>query len=973
MKRSFLIPLLFTSLSPAALNAALFPDSVGFTVKPLYGYLPDGNPGRIVEVTLKGMEPEGKIDIETSFGKERHRISRVLNSNDTLVSLETMFPANLPTDRKTNATVSVSCNGKTKKYKVSIDPMRHWTVYVYNHSHVDIGYTNTHKNVEILHKSNVKEGMRLGEETKGYPEGSRYVWNPEVTWPIERLITTEPEYRDSVIAALRDGRLSADASYVNLNTSICADEEMFHIFHSSRELQKMAGVPVDVFQQFDIPGISWGLVPVMVQEGVKYVVSWPNTDRGGNNHSFGLDGMPFWWVGPDGVSKVLFFQPGRYANSGSMDKGWQTGRPWFGQRDARKVPARIEMGYANVDFTKQLTELEQQKYPYDMFIASWTLWDNCPLDADIPAAVKDWNEKYAYPHINISGGHEFMSEIERKYGDILPVVSGDYTEYWTDGLGTAAKYTAINRNNKERIIQAETAWSMLSDGAPAPREEMNEGWRNVMMGSEHTWDFENPSDPYFHDALWKSKRDYFNEAEARSTALLDEALGHMADKANGALGPWDGPSNGGVIVYNTQSWPHAGLVTLSQKESSKGDRVVADDGRPLPSQRLSTGELIFLSDTVPAFASRHYRVVEGEPGVLPTESTASGLTLTNGLLTLKVDPTNGNIMYLAKGDDNYNYIDTAIDGGANSCSWLPANVDSPEADTDISIAMTEQGPLVNEITVNSSLKGCRSMTRRIRLSAGCPWVEIANTVDKLPLTDKDGIHFGFGFNIPSSHTMIDIPWGVMEVEKDQWAQANRHWMAMQRWVNVANDDKGIVWCSLDAPLMEYGGRTANFSQGWGAQGPWMTKLSPSSALYSWAMNNHWHTNFPQTQDGPVDFRYRLMPHDGLSLAAVNRFGLEQAQPLLHVTSDTHKEVAPLMAIDNDNVYITIIKATENEDEYIVRLRSLSATPENVNLTFPDKKPVRMNVCRLEEIPAEATDGSLTMNPYGMQTLRVAFK
>ena len=39
--------------------------------------------------------------------------------------------------------------------------MRHWNVYLYNHAHVDIGYTNTHKNVEQLHKNNIIEGIKL--------------------------------------------------------------------------------------------------------------------------------------------------------------------------------------------------------------------------------------------------------------------------------------------------------------------------------------------------------------------------------------------------------------------------------------------------------------------------------------------------------------------------------------------------------------------------------------------------------------------------------------------------------------------------------------------------------------------------------------------------------------------------------------------------------------------------------------------
>ena len=35
----------------------------------------------------------------------------------------------------------------------------------------------------------------------------------------------------------------------------------------------------------------------------------------------------------------------------------------------------------------------------------------------------------------------------------FPVYRGDFTEYWTDGLGTAAKQTGMNRSSKERLIQ----------------------------------------------------------------------------------------------------------------------------------------------------------------------------------------------------------------------------------------------------------------------------------------------------------------------------------------------------------------------------------------------------------------------------------------------------------------------------------------------------------------------------------------
>ena len=122
-------------------------------------------------------------------------------------------------------------------------------------------------------------------------------------------------------------------------------------------------------------------------------------------------------------------------------------------------------------------------------------------------------------------------------------------------------------------------------------------------------------------------------------------------------------------------------------------------------------------------------------------------------------------MSLTRAGEDYNYIDASVDGGANSCSWLPANENKPEADKVQAITVTEQGGLVVELKVQSMMKGCRSVTRTVRLVAGQPWVETTNVVDKLPLLDKDGIHFGFGFNVPQGVTKVDIPWGIMEVEE----------------------------------------------------------------------------------------------------------------------------------------------------------------------------------------------------------------
>lgn len=938
------------------------------TAQPLYGYLKDGKPGRELLIAFKGgpLKKPATVWVNGPGVKETIQLTASA-AGDTLKTI--LLPPGLGVDTSAEISVTFKYGGTTIEKKVHIPRMRHWTIFIYPHSHVDIGYTNTQKNVEILHRTNVIEGMKLAKLTKEFPGGAKYKWNPEVSWPVERLWNAQPQERTNIINAIKNNQLRLDAAYLHANTSIATDEELFHNFRFSRYLQQQTGKKSDVFMQVDIPGITWGLVPVMVQEGIRYVVSWINGgDRVGNAHRFGINGYPFWWIGPDGKSKVLFFQPGNYTNRHSVDKGGKTGRPWFGQRDASKVPAVIKTGYSNVDFTAELMHLEQERYPYDFLARSWTLWDNTPLDADVPYAVKEWNTKYAYPKIVITGAGEMMQHIEKKYGDQLPEVKGDYTEYWTDGLGTAANLTAMNRNSKELLTQAEKLWTMLNNHRFIPRDELDEAWRYIALGSEHTWSFENPSEPFFQDAIFGVKSGYFNTAKERSREAYDAALAPITDKSNGGLGPLEGPAAGGVAVINTNSWSHGGLVTLSKAESILGDRVIDEKEVEVPAQRLSTGELVFWVNEVPALGSRHYRVTKGKSEV-KQGCSIENYTMQNGRLKVVIDAASGNIAQLVNLETGYNYADKKVNGGLNAFRWLPGNVDAPVADSVMQIRVVEKGPLLIELEVMSKGKGVRSVSRSVRLVWGQPWLDLSNKVDKLPLVEKDGIHFGFGFNIAGGRTRVDIPWGVIEVEKDQWPQANRNWLTLQRWLDISNDQVGVTWCSLDAPLFEYGKMSANNARGWGNGGHWIEKVEPSSTIYSWVMNNHWHTNFPLTQDGSTAFRYRIKPHNGYDASEANRFGMEQSQPLVHVAANMDPDIKPFVRLDNNKVVVSILKATGNGKAFIIRLRSLSQKEENVQLRFL-KQPRAVQVCDVEEKPSKPVSGAIKMLPWGMTTIRV---
>ena len=182
----------------------------------------------------------------------------------------------------------------------------------------------------------------------------------------------------------------------------------------------------------------------------------------------------------------------------------------------------------------------------------------------------------------------------------------------------------------------------------------------------------------------------------------------------------------------------------------------------------------------------------------------------------------------------------------------------------------------------------------------------------------------------------------MQPDVDNWSAGNRAWMAQQHWVDISNNDKGLTWCSTDAPLIELGGITANNTSSWdGKDDVWPSNIRPSATLYSWVMNNHWFTNTPLTQEGKVTFRYQVKPHNGYNAGESNKFGIEQAQPLIHVLCNNNPIQNQLIKIDNRQVFLNVLKPMADGKSTILRFRSFSDKEETIGLTWPVRKPQKL--------------------------------
>ncbi len=802
--------------------------------------------------------------------------------------------------------------GKTLATKdVTMQPVRKMTIYILPHSHTDIGYTEIQTAIEAKQVQNLADGIRYAKQTAGYPAGARFVWNVEVTWAADLYLNRmSEEAKKDFFEAAKNGQISFNGMYLNELTGLCRPEELLHLFKYSTDLAKKTGQTIDAAMISDVPGYTWGTVTAMAQAGIRYFSVAPNYfDRIGDI-LVKWENKPFWWVSPSGTEKVLVWIPLKgYALSHMISK---------------LTPAWV---------TDYLEQLGKMNYPYDIAHIRWSgHGDNAVPDPAICEFVKDWNTKYTWPRFIISSTSEAFSAFEKRYGKQIPSVSGDWTPYWEDGAGSSALETGMNRNTAERLSQAEVLWALQSP-SKYPAGKFEEAWKKVLLYSEHTWGaWCSISDPENKMTIeqWDIKKGYADAATEMTNALYKSQIENI-------------PGNK-IDIINTNSWTRKEMVFLSKEQSSAGDKVLDESGKVLKSQRLANGELALLGVVVAPFSSTRVTVMPGK--VVPTGSVIiSGNKISNNLIECEIDPIKGDITSLIDKRTGKNLIDQSNGQAANKYLFFEGkDVSKVQTSKQATIKTGEKGPLVSSIEITSEAPGCNKLTRQIWLADDTDFVVIINVVDKKRVAmpakigdgyasqnlNKESVNFGFPFTVAGGTMRLDLPLGLMIPEKDQMPSACKNWFTTGRWADVSNENNGVTWVTMDAPLVEVGEISANLVGSQNNPDIWRKKVEPTQVLYSWAMNNHWGTNYRQHQEGPVVFRYILRPHGIFDPAETSRFATGFSQPLVIRPAGKDPYTCPF-TLDSKSITVISFKPADDGNGFVLTLYNPGITTGSFTL------------------------------------------
>lgn len=845
-----------------------------------------------------------------------------------------------PVDKTATLAVRLLVDGKEAgQAPATVAPVRKWEMYLLHHTHLDIGYTHVQSDVEKKQWEHLDNALEYARASKDYPDGAKFKWLPEGLWAVDSYVKqATPEKKAAFIDAVNKGWIGLDALYGSELTALCRPEELLELTGYARRLSRELEHPIDSAMITDVPGYTWGLIPVLAQSGVKYFSIGPNRGHRIGTTLTTWGDKPFYWLSPSGQEKVLCWVAAE-------------GYSWFHSaplRDERKIFSYLE-------------QLEKGNFRFDMAYLRYNIGgDNGPPDAQIADVVRAWNEKYTYPKLILALPREFFGKFEERYGKDLPQVRGDFTPYWEDGAASTARETAINRDAAERLVRANALWSILREPKDYPAAEVQNAWRDLILYDEHTWGAHNSiSEPEadFVKQQWAVKQAFALEGARKAKALEQAAVQTPA-----SVGKVEAAQ-----VFNTSSWPRTDLVTIPADWKLAGDRVEDGSGKPVASQRLSSGELVFVAKEIPPFGAGVYRFKPGAPHGKDA-AMAKDNRLSNGLVSVTIDPASGAITSLQGNGVKEELVDTSKAAGLNDYLYVEGrDPKNQKKSGPATVKLLENGPVVAAYSIEAAAPGCRSFRREVHVVDGLPYAEIVAHLDRENVYAQEGVHLAFPFKVPGGVVRLDTPWAVTEIEKDQIPGSCKEYLTVQRWVDVSNADYGVTFAPIDAPMLEIGEPTTGVRDDIGKR----TKIEPSTLLYSYVMNNYWETNYKASQEGLTSFRYAAMPHQaGFDAAAAARFGMGQSTPLLAVPADPNtKKLKSALKVTPSSVVVENLKPSDDGKGWIVRLHNLSPKEETAKLEWRSRAAC---ICQsnLDETCVKPAHDGLLIPSQGMATVRI---
>jgi len=920
------------------------------------------------------------VDVFASYGErpKKSKVELLLNGQ--------AFTGALPTDREfgefrtefsvpefsaqASGTLRLSLNGHTQRFAVALQPGKKWNLLVVPHEHLDVGFTDYQAKVSEVHARVIDEAMEFVHQ---HPD---FRFSLDGDWVVEQFVRTRTkEERNAFLAMVKDRKLFLPSQYANLLTGVPTAETLIRSLYAGYFRNQAIQTPVDYANIADVPSYSWSYASVLAAAGLKYFIAASNNDRapvllyGHLNEK-----SPFWWEGPDG-SKILMWYSRHYHQVLTL----------FG------LPPQIAAGHDSLPVFLQM--YDRPDYRSDAVILFGTQPENTDLYPQQAALAEEWNHTYAYPKLVFSGFSDAMEHISKQFGSEIPTVRGDGGPYWEDGIASDAYYVALGRENEVRALSAEkfATLSTLIDHRLAPdRETLDQMWRDLILMDEHTWTADmSVSTPHaFQSVKQLAVKDAFaTEGRQLVNRVIERSLGSIANSIQ--------DPHGTFLVFNSLNWKRAGWVNVDLADGY--DLADRGTGQSVPYEVLFSGggyrRVRFLASGVPGLGYKAYVLkVATAPGPGPEGGSAAALE--SPYYRVELDPASGAIrsIYdkqlkreLVDASSPYRFGQYVYVTGADQLpnrlveysAVYPAPEMTPHPASEGKLLWVKQTPFGTEARLESSAVNTPRVETTILLPANAKKIELTCEVDKQEVFTREGTYFAFPFSVQRPEFHYEIQNGVVDPARNMYPGAGLEWFTVQHWAAVSESGVAAAVLPLDAPLVTLGDIV---------RGAWPKEFGErKGTIFSYLMNNYWHTNYRGGQGGHFTFRYVVTSAASLDESALSRLGWEAITPLevdqilpqdqaIELPRPLDPSEGTFLQISNPNVMLTTWKQAEDGKGLVLRLVEFGGQPGQVRISSPLLRVSSAWLCNAVEVPQQQLapqDGSVTFDvrPHQIVTLR----
>ena len=534
---------------PSAVDLDVHDFSVRAVGLPLFRRMEDGILSQVLRLVVQAESAAGDVTFTVSDGDTTLARARVrIDDGRTLVHL---FVPEVYELRTFGLRVEAR-GGEPFEAGVEIRPQRKWSVLLVHHSHLDIGYTDTQGSVLQHHLQYLDSVLDLVSATDDWPEDAKFRWNVEATWPLLHWIKNRPERdRSRFFDRVREGRIEICALPFSMHTEAYSIDELARQIRFADELRERYNVLIQTAMQTDVPGATVGLLSSLVDADIRYLSVAHNYAGRSAPHLVGGQELtrPFYWRAPSGKRLLVWYTDSPHGSA--YMEGNLVGLGEDYQATVEALPGYLAalaespypyrgrgeniLGWTGPDPSSEVTKVP---YPYDVLHlrVQGAFSDNASPSIVPAGIVREWNERWAYPQLRLATNSEFFTEAEERLAGSIETYSGDWTDWWVDGIGSGARHLGFNRRAQADVRTAQTLHTLadtLTDDGADPWNEIDEAYESMALFDEHTWGAANP----WMDGLerresgalqWERKAGFARDAYENSNALVRSGIHRLS-------------------------------------------------------------------------------------------------------------------------------------------------------------------------------------------------------------------------------------------------------------------------------------------------------------------------------------------------------------------------------------------------------------------------------------------------------------